>query len=125
MATGRRCSGTLIEIEDRGTRLIGCLACNDWRSLDGLRRVKLADDDVGDQPNHSLSTANLPICITLRNADIHAEDNNLVVVYSSPEARRNRDRTSDAQKGRASGAVEDNSSRGGHTMLCPLGDSGF
>ena len=43
----KRCSGTLIEIEDRGTRLIGCLDCNDWRSTDGLRRVKLADDDVG------------------------------------------------------------------------------
>jgi len=43
----KRCSDTLIEIEDRGTRLIGCLACNDWRSLDGLRRVKLAEDDVG------------------------------------------------------------------------------
>ena len=38
---------TLIEIEDRGTRLIGCLDCNDWRSIDGLRRVKLAEDDVG------------------------------------------------------------------------------
>jgi hypothetical protein len=35
----KRCSGTLIEIEDHGTRLIGCLACNDWRSIDGLRRV--------------------------------------------------------------------------------------
>ena len=23
------------------------LDCNDWRSIDGLRRVKLADDDVG------------------------------------------------------------------------------
>jgi hypothetical protein len=43
----KRCSATLIEIEDRGTRLIGCLDCNDWRSIDGLRRVKLADDDVG------------------------------------------------------------------------------
>lgn len=43
----KRCSGTLIEIEDSGTRLIGCLDCNDWRSIDGLRRVKLADDDVG------------------------------------------------------------------------------
>ena len=40
-------TATLIEIEDRGTRLIGCLDCNDWRSIDGLRRVKLADDDVG------------------------------------------------------------------------------
>ena len=38
----KRCSGTLIEIEDSGTRLIGCLDCNDWRSIDGLRRVKLA-----------------------------------------------------------------------------------
>ena len=38
-------------------------------------------------------------------ADIRAEDNNLEVVCSSPEARRNWDRqTSDAQKGRASGA---------------------
>ena len=43
----KRCSDTLIEIEDHGTRLIGCLDCNDWRSIDGLRRVKLADDDVG------------------------------------------------------------------------------
>jgi hypothetical protein len=43
----KRCSGTLIEIGDSGTRLIGCLACNGWRSLDGLGRVKLADDDVG------------------------------------------------------------------------------
>ena len=43
----KRCSDTLIEIEDSGTRLIGCLDCNDWRSIDGLRRVKLADNDVG------------------------------------------------------------------------------
>ena len=43
----KRCGATLIEIEDRGTQLIGCLDCNDWRSIDGLRRVKLADDDVG------------------------------------------------------------------------------
>jgi hypothetical protein len=45
-------------------------------------------------------------------------------VCSSPEARRSRDRqTSDAQKDRAS--VEDNSSRGCHTTLCPLDDFGF
>ena len=43
----KRCSGTLMEIEDSGTRLTGCLDCNDWRSIDGLRRIKLADDDVG------------------------------------------------------------------------------
>ena len=43
----KRCSDTLIEIEDRGTRLIVCLDCNDWRSIAGLRRVN--DDDVGAQ----------------------------------------------------------------------------
>ena len=43
----KRCSAALIEIGDRGMRLIGCLDCNDWRSIDGIRRVKLADDDVG------------------------------------------------------------------------------
>jgi len=42
----KRCNGTLIEIEDQGTQLRGCLACNDWHSIDGLRRVKLAEEDV-------------------------------------------------------------------------------
>jgi hypothetical protein len=42
----KRCSAALIEIDDRGTQLKGCLACNDWRSVDGLRRVKLSDEDV-------------------------------------------------------------------------------
>jgi len=42
----KRCSGTLIEIDDQGTHLRGCLACNDWLSTDGLRRVKLAEEDV-------------------------------------------------------------------------------
>ena len=42
----KRCSGTLIEIEDSGTRLIGCLECIDWRSIDGLRRVKLVVEKV-------------------------------------------------------------------------------
>jgi hypothetical protein len=36
----------LIEVEDRGTQLRGCLTCNDWRSIDGIRRVKLAEEDV-------------------------------------------------------------------------------
>ena len=31
----KRCSGTLIEIDDRGTRLIGCLDCNDSTGCDG------------------------------------------------------------------------------------------
>jgi hypothetical protein len=42
----KRCSGVLIEIDDQGTQLRGCLACNDWHSTDGLRRVKLAEEDV-------------------------------------------------------------------------------
>jgi hypothetical protein len=41
-----RCGGTLIEVDSYGTLIVGCLRCNDWRSLDGMRRVKLPDADV-------------------------------------------------------------------------------
>ena len=48
MARGscERCGGTLFEVDSYGTLIVGCLTCNDWRSVDGMRRVKLPDADV-------------------------------------------------------------------------------
>ena len=64
--------------------------------------------------------------LTLRTADIRPADNSPGMVCSNPEARRNRYRqTGDAQKGRASRAVRENGSRGGHTTLCPADDFDF
>jgi hypothetical protein len=34
------------EVDSYGTLIVGCLTCNDWRSVDGMRRVKLPDADV-------------------------------------------------------------------------------
>ena len=59
MAPGscERCGGTLIEVDSYGTLIAGCLMCNDWRSVDGMRRVKLPDAAAQDPtPGHALTS---------------------------------------------------------------------
>jgi hypothetical protein len=40
------CGQGLIEIDNRGERLIGCLTCNLWSPPDGKRWTRLYDEDL-------------------------------------------------------------------------------
>jgi len=40
------CDQELIEIDDRGQRLTGCLTCNLWSAEEGDRWIKLPEQDM-------------------------------------------------------------------------------
>ena len=42
----RECKQPLVEIDNRGTRLTGCMTCNIWWSLTGGGAVKLSVEDL-------------------------------------------------------------------------------
>ena len=41
----RECKQFLVEIDNRGTRLTGCLTCNIWWSAEGTN-VRLSEEDL-------------------------------------------------------------------------------
>jgi hypothetical protein len=41
-----QCKGTLIEIDNRGERLTGCLTCNLWATAEGKRWKRLSEEDL-------------------------------------------------------------------------------
>ena len=41
-----QCHQPLIEIENDGQRLRGCLTCNLWATIDGTRWIRLSEDDL-------------------------------------------------------------------------------
>ena len=43
---GRECKQPLVEIDNRGKRLTGCMTCNIWWSLTGGGAVKLSVGDL-------------------------------------------------------------------------------
>ena len=40
------CWQDLMEIDNRGNRLTGCLTCNLWAAVEGDRWVRLSEDDL-------------------------------------------------------------------------------
>jgi hypothetical protein len=48
-----QCDQELIEIDNHGQRLIGCLVCNLWAAADDKRWVRLSEEDL--RALHSLS----------------------------------------------------------------------
>jgi hypothetical protein len=40
------CKQELIEIDNRGQRLTGCLTCNLWAPVDGERWTRLSEEDL-------------------------------------------------------------------------------
>jgi hypothetical protein len=40
------CKQALIEIDNRGERLTGCLTCNLWAAADGKRWTRLSEEDL-------------------------------------------------------------------------------
>ena len=44
-ATCRECKQPLIEIDNRGKRLTGCMTCNIWWSADD-KKVRLSEEDL-------------------------------------------------------------------------------
>ena len=40
------CGQEILETENDGLRLTGCLTCNLWASVDGDRWVRLAEEDL-------------------------------------------------------------------------------
>jgi hypothetical protein len=40
------CKQPLIEIDNRGKRLTGCLTCNLWATTDGKRWTRLSEEDL-------------------------------------------------------------------------------
>ena len=45
MASCNQCKQALIEIDNRGEQLTGCLACNRWYTAEGKRK-KLSEEDL-------------------------------------------------------------------------------
>lgn len=45
MAVCNQCKQTLIEIDNHGERLTGCLTCNRWYTAEGKRK-KLSEEDL-------------------------------------------------------------------------------
>jgi len=43
--TCRECKQPLVEIDNRGKRLTGCMTCNIWWSSDD-KKVRLSEDDL-------------------------------------------------------------------------------
>lgn len=41
-----QCKEVLIEIDNRGERLTGCLTCNLWSAADGKRWKRLSEEDL-------------------------------------------------------------------------------
>lgn len=41
-----QCGQELIEIDNRGERLVGCLTCNLWTAADGKGWIRLGEDDL-------------------------------------------------------------------------------
>jgi hypothetical protein len=46
IATCDQCKQTLIEIDNRGERLTGCLRCNLWSVADGKRWKRLSEEGL-------------------------------------------------------------------------------
>jgi hypothetical protein len=42
----KQCNQRLVEIDNYGERLIGCIECNRWRSLASKRPIELPEDDL-------------------------------------------------------------------------------
>jgi hypothetical protein len=41
-----QCGQKLIEIDNRGERLVGCLTCNLWTAADSKRWIRLNEEDL-------------------------------------------------------------------------------
>ena len=41
-----QCGQELIELENRGKRLVGCLTCNLWAAADNNRWIRLGEEDL-------------------------------------------------------------------------------
>ena len=46
IACWNQCEQPLIEIDNRGKRLKGCLTCNLWSTADGKRWKRLSEEDL-------------------------------------------------------------------------------
>ena len=52
IATCDQCKQALMEIDNRGERLTGCLTCNLWSAADRRRWKRLSEEDL--RPLHAL-----------------------------------------------------------------------
>ena len=46
MVRCHNCGQTLIEIDNHGQRLTGCLSCNLWSAKEGKRWTRLSEEDL-------------------------------------------------------------------------------